>query len=378
MKHLPTIADSNYPEILSWSKYSIDLADVVYKSYINVLITCFIEHLSNLNTELYGRFRALPETSAQRIIEAPETYNQLVRATRNEDNQFYCHILDGVEVEMARNYCNEECCAIKKWSANGDLFFDVTNEPAFDKYGWRIGGYYAAHRLGGQIPLDNQSIHARRSMPVADFRSVQYGNPEPMSLVEEDRAASKIVESFNILAEVLPIAAKFILRYAKSIVLRKSSLSRGIFQSASRNAFIGQIVFLNAHEDHVDHEYVAESLIHESIHSLLWRAEILDHFIVDPNKHMGTVRSPWSGEEIYYYTLLQACLVWYGIFCFWSNVLDQQSFFQKERITFLLERARRGFLVDDYAASLGSHRGNLKYGVYEVFMEVRKRVGSSA
>lgn len=370
----PTIANSNYPEILCWGRSSIELADVVYESYLDVLISTFVDRVSEPDNDQSSRFWSLPKASIRRIMEAPETYNQLVRAIRGPDHRFDCHIRDSVDVEMARHSSKEDRYAAKKWSATGDLFFDVTDEPEFDECGWRIGGYFAAHLLGNKLPLDNQSIHARRSMPVAPFRSVQFGDPEPMSLNEERTAASKIVESFDMVEAMVPCAATFILRYAKSLVLRKNSLSSGVFQSASRNAFIGQIVFLNAHEPHVDREYIAESLVHESIHSLLWRAEILDHFIVDSNKPLGTTRSPWSGEQIYYYTLLQACLVWYGIYCFWSKVLSQTSLFRKERVAFLCERAKLGFLVDDYEASLGSHRDNLKHGVYETFIELRNRV----
>ncbi|UIJ81835.1 aKG-HExxH-type peptide beta-hydroxylase [Rhizobium leguminosarum] len=368
-----TIENSGYPDAFSWGDTTIRLTDRVYEQYLEVLLRVFIEELSILSKEIQERFSTLPPESKMRLIEAPETYNLLVRRLRGDKVDVRSWIAQSVEAEWAILH-RDHTCKPGTWSADGSFLFDKKTEVVRDSQGWIIGGWRENVLLDRKIPIDHHSPFARRDMPVAEFRSVQYGDPEAFRSGDERKAVDKIVKSYEKIRISLPVAADFISRYAKAIVIRRSSHADGVFQSASRNAFIGQIVLLNAHADHVDHEYMAESLVHESIHSLLWRAEILDHFLVDPEKEMGTVTSAWSGETIYYYTLLQACFVWYGIFNFWNKVCNNHAVFDKKRAGELLERSRRGFLSGEYKRSLLSNSDNLKRGVLNVFEDMRNRV----
>jgi HEXXH motif-containing protein len=263
------------------------------------------------------------------------------------------------------------------WMCDGSRLIDKRSNATFDEEGWRLGGRYEAATVFNGIPLDHHSPFARRPMPVAEFRSIHYGRPRPFTAQEEATAVEKVKDAAALISQFAPHNADFIGRYVKTIVLRKSEEEHGAFQSASRNSFIGQVVLLNAHLSHVDLAYVAESLVHESIHSVLWRAEILDQLLIDPQKDMYTVRSAWSGEEIYYYTLLQACLVWYGIFWFWRNLRSTQAPIPEERMLYLQERARRGFLKREYEQALRSHCDNLAEGILEMLLHLRDVVRTS-
>jgi HEXXH motif-containing protein len=332
--------------------------------------------LTELDNSFERRFDELPLPSKSRIVESPDVYNQITQYVRNQSNTLQNLLEQSIRVEELRNGLHLHPCA-GKWSANGDFLFDDVLEEKRDEAGWRIRGRFSAPLLGNKIPLDHHSPFARHPMPVAEFRSVQFGTAEPMTAKEEQCAITLVRRSFSKINSALPEAADFIGRCVNSIILRKTSSTGKIFQSASRNAFIGQIVLLNPHHDHVDDEDMAESLIHESIHALLWRAEILDHFLLNPNMEMGIVRSPWSGERIVYYTLLQACFVWYGIFWFWDAVTRSKSEFYPNRAIRLRDRARAGFHKEEYIMSLEQNCRNLKPGVFEVFKELREIVISA-
>ena len=370
---LPAIAQSHYPEAFQWRAQTVHLTDRVFTVYLRVFLDTFLSILPELDENLERRFHKLSLRSKHLIVEAPDTYNQITKYLRHQDNRTREFLRRSITVEEARNGGRLDVCT-GMWSANGDFLSDSVVNESRDAAGWRSRGRFFAPLLAGHIPLDHHSIFARHPMPVAEFRSVRFGDAESMTPTEEARAISKVMESFGKIAQSLPVAANFISRYVNSIILRKTSRTNDLFQSASRNAFIGQIVLLNPHQDHVDDEYMAESLLHESIHSLLWRAEILDHFIFDAHMDMGLVQSPWSGEKIFYYTLLQACFVWYGLFWFWNTILSLETPFCASRALELRERARSGFLKPEYASALDQNRINLKSGVLEVFGELRDRV----
>ncbi len=375
MNSLPTIGNSDYPEILRFSGDTLDLADEVYRAYLEMLIPTFFEVCRDLALEELAQYNDLGADSQKRVMEAPDTYNQLTKVLRREQNEFEGYISNAIRAERA--WAGQLTTAQPTWACDGSFLVDCSGRARFDSNGWRSGGGFLAPRLGGAVPLDHHSPFARKPMPVAEFRTVKYGNALPFQPEEETAVYSKINAAYSTVEKCHPIAAAFITRYAKAVIVRKGNTSKGTFQSASRNAFIGQIVLLNAHELHVDTEYIAESLIHESIHSLLWRAEILQHFLLDPKIPMGTVRSSWSGEEIYYYTLLQACFVWAGIYWFWREMMAANATFSMPRMVELSERARRGFLTSQYRQSLAKGRANLQPHVWEVFLQIQSEIRNS-
>ncbi|MEQ1717198.1 MAG: HEXXH motif-containing putative peptide modification protein [Hyphomicrobium sp.] len=371
ISNFPTIANSQYPEMLQWRPSTLRLADHVYVAFTEQLISSLYCVLEEAAPDALSQLKHLPLSSIKRIIEAPDTYNQLTRFLRSEQNSLINYILCAVMAEKEKP--SPGCLITPLWSCDGSFLVDRVGRPAtYDSDGWRIGGSFDAPMVGGLVPIDHHSPFARKEMPVAEFRSVQYGAPSSFSRTEEASANEKITNAFAQIQVAAPTAAAFIVRYAKSIVARKRDGENIVFQSASRNAYIGQIVLLNPHASHVDAEYIAESLIHEATHSLLWRAEVLDHFLLDPGRDTGTVQSPWSGETVYYYTLLQACFVWYGIYWFWENMRKRPHVFSTKRMVALQQRAMHGFMQDSYARALMQGADNLKPGIIEVFLEMQK------
>jgi hypothetical protein len=116
------------------------------------------------------------------------------------------------------------------------------------------------------------------------------------------------------------------------------------FTSGSTSQYVGRSLFCNAHLPGVDPELMADSLVHEAIHSLLYMHEVREPWIdEDLITRDSVVESPWSGATLLIRPFLQACFVWFGLAHFWSLARGGLAF-RPERVEARLAMARRGFL----------------------------------
>jgi hypothetical protein len=360
--------DPRLHEILSWSARCIDQADQLYASYLEVFLTALQESTSTTDC-LHVAF-TLPDTPRARILTSPELYRRLVEVLRNRiPLRSLCEFIErSTAVELCRLGCFDPN-GFRAWSANGDYFFDHGPAVPAPNSTWHTRGRYEAPLLAKRIPLDFTSDWARSHMPVAAFRTPRFGPATPFSRANARIAVSRIQESFARLSLAVPPAAAFFLRYVSAVVLRNDPTNRGVFQSASRNSYVGQMVLLNPHTESVDEAYLAESIVHESIHSFMWRIEILFPFLRDTAGQMPVVESPWSGQKIYYYTLLQAGLVWFGIANFWRLALESDHF-SRRRAETLYRRAIKGFKNDAFLACVHRNEYLLREGVLSIFEHI--------
>ena len=90
--------------------------------------------------------------------------------------------------------------------------------------------------------------------------------------------------------------------------------------SGSFRGLPGLSVFVNCTEI-TEIELLIDSIIHESIHSLLFTTEVVNcERLVDLSE---VVFSPWTGNPITVDNFLQAIYVWYGLFHFWQLALGK-------------------------------------------------------
>lgn len=365
--------ETDYPTILSWADGSANLFNPVRRSYLVVILNSLYSLARRTdNTNLLLEFQELPTKSQERIAKSPEFFNSLNCGVRGEPAQFVSFLRTSIAVERSRAGAASPI-ASKRWSANGDYFEDTTDTPQFDNAGWRVGGRYSAPTLPSSIPIDHESIHARGAMPVSDFRTVSYNHPTHLSSHDLKKTIEKIRSGFLFIEDAVPEAAIFFRQSAKTVILRVNPKT-SMFQSASRSAYIGQVVLLNPHLSVVDVALVAESLLHEAVHGALWRAEVLDEFLVGANEGISVVTSPWSGQRVFYYTFLHACLVWYAIYHFWCTVEKSGNYFDARRIAFLKRRAKVGFDTKEYINTISVHKERLRPGVLDIFIALRDRI----
>lgn len=152
-------------------------------------------------------------------------------------------------------------------------------------------------------------------------------------------------------------AKNLVANFLKVFVLQKKP-SEPVFLYGSSQTHIGRVAITNPHLVAVDEVRIAEAMVHEAIHSLLYILVqshpwgLTDFYEVEEPR----ITSPWTGTRLLLSTYLHACFVWYGLIHFWSLVLQVQVF-EVERVAPRLARATVGFLGQPLLAALESpHR----------------------
>jgi len=123
-------------------------------------------------------------------------------------------------------------------------------------------------------------------------------------------------------------------------------------------------------------ESVANGIVHESIHNLLYMIETFEPFSSDVNRTNGvTVSSPWSGRTLPLASYVHACLVWYGLAEFWTKSLDNGFFNQKEAKG-EMNYSKSGFLNEKYFKNLDTNNKYLRSDISELLFAIPKNLSS--
>ena len=322
-----------------------------------------VEELKTLSTE-----------SLIRIITAPETYTRSVEAIRaGQLAELLTFLQTSIMLERLRRGQTFTACSAG-WSATGDFYHPgspnlarMSISSSFDAQ-----NVYVSPRLLDSVVVDFFSPYACRDLPVASFRPVQFGPYSPYTSAEVSLVSKKLEAAVALLAEVSPTTTEFVRRFVISIIPRKETINPTFFTSSSCNAYIGRIILINPHIDDVDESALVDSLIHEAIHSLLWRAEMLRPFITDTSKVTGTTRSPWTGSELHLYTFLQACFVWFGLLTVWE-LPRAKEVFDPALVDKYVGRAKRGFLNGRMTASVEPFKDALRPGLRAELEQLQAR-----
>jgi hypothetical protein len=160
---------------------------------------------------------------------------------------------------------------------------------------------------------------------------------------EKELALGRLGEAMSGIDATDARVAAFVRRFTRTANIVVDSETPK-FTSGSTSQYVGRSLFCNAHLPGVDSELMADSLVHEAIHSLLYMHEVREPWIEeDVITRDSVVGSPWSGATLLVRPFLQACFVWFGLVHFWSLARDGPAF-RPERVEARLEMARRGFV----------------------------------
>jgi HEXXH motif-containing protein len=198
---------------------------------------------------------------------------------------------------------------------------------------------------------------------VGAYRRVKFGPSRPYDAVTERVILDKLERAWRIIEEVGGTVAEVVRNNGRVIQLRRDDANPNFFTSASVNTHIGRIALINPHLDRISPEALATALVHEAIHSLLYRME-QDHPLLptlDPSDKDTLVTSPWTNAPLHLHTYLHACCVWYGLVHFWQR--------SPSRGEALLAFAQAGFATGRVATTLEEHRPLLADGLFEVLWE---------
>lgn len=161
---------------------------------------------------------------------------------------------------------------------------------------------------------------------------------------ERDAAVQKIDAAAAAIAESSVHALRFWNACHDVLAIRKAANASAKCSSNSftRNARLALIV--NAHLPGIRPASIADAIIHEAIHSLLFMYEETHAPLVsrDDEALSIVVASPWTGKELFLSAYVHACVIWYGLFWFWHAVRLRRSLSTKY-CDYFRRRAAKGF-----------------------------------
>lgn len=257
----------------------------------------------------------------------PEVSKVLLSDTNQIDHQVFANFLSqclDAEEAKVKGVINTQSKTL--WTANGDFLIQRQGNNDFMTFD--------SFMLADRVALDFFSPNCLR-VSHADLAEDSTSHISNYGFEEVEDLCELMHESVVPLENNGSYFLDIIGMFSRTLILNKVTQSNGkrIFFSGSDNDHVGRSILSNA--DLVSKEVIIESLVHESIHSILYMIDRLNQWQPDYKLHTSkpgrNVESVWSGNMITIHSFLQACFVWYGLFEFWKfaklfNLSYDQSF----------------------------------------------------
>lgn len=348
------------PEVLSWrggtetlyyilTGYRLRLADELGASLRGINDRC-----PKLGTTLVEAIRTASDSALTRVITAPETTSRLLN--HSVDLLELGHFLErSLMAERALEGC-EVVTGLYICTALGDATLLSNGEMIRRSY------------FAGSMPVQ---VSRNRAPTIAVGNSHATGPSRSLFGEELALALDRVTEAVNLLTKLS--LANFALSFTKVLLLQKDS--GGTFSSGSAGQYIGLSVITNPHASNISHYDIAEAIVHEAIHSLLYMQERSEPWVP---RNLYTpkplVRSPWSGNQLPIRPFLQACFVWYGVLNFWCKAVTDGAA-SLASVGDRLKRAATGFLGKPLLSRLEKDHANvIAVPVSEAINSMQERV----
>lgn len=324
---------SQLPDLLNWSG-SIEQGIAIFKDYKRRLFFAWGNSLiqilrsnSVLGRPLAVKARALPQDAFHRFLTAPVVVDCLEEVVDGECTAEKMSLLgDALDAEYYRLSDRKREHGRTVWTALGDY---RSSEDGAD---------YQAPLVAGIIPLDCRS-------PLAQGEELNrfYGPFVDFTSLETQKILNGLNEAVAGISQSSHQVTDFIRLFTRVIIVRKNENSPHQVGSRSFSRYIGATIIENPLASATDAVALADSLLHEAIHHLLYSEELQRPFVsrLDLAKSF-TVVSPWTGREINLRQYLHACFVWFGLWRFW-NLCSDSAVFPEARVRGNAQRAARGF-----------------------------------
>jgi hypothetical protein len=317
------------PGALTWSEQN-DALDRVHEGFARMVsdhlgyaMDCIRRRDAGLAERLMQQLLSAPEADFWRVVLAPDTTGRLLWAT--EDSLVPLgHYLEAALWAEAAAHGEQEPAGRDAWTALGDVHVraggGIERSPAAD------------------LLLDLDSPTVKTTDP--DGGLPEEGVWWPLAPADREAFLDMLRMAVKGIDASSSTVATFIRRFIRVVVVQCNSVSA--FSAYSANRYIGRVVLSNPQL--VGVVSIAESLVHEATHTLLYMQMQQNSWGMEGDPHAEEKAvSPWSGRELPSSTYLHACFVWFGLVNFWSQALEAGSL-PESRVKGRLGRATLGFL----------------------------------
>ncbi len=362
------------PDIFAWEESRDHLANlqVLARSvFLRRLRSC-LDYISRYDRSLFNSMRAtfeeLPLQGKLRFMTAPETFYRISRLRKEpvESIVFLCNALNGEAAFHGLGPIKKDYV-----TALGDFYYSEVIQGLVKATDGKEGDAtiqaFRAPRLAEAIPIDFASPNvatAQETDKIGDH--LQY-SAEERSLVCE-----KLNAAFSRIERISEAAAYLIKQHVKVIIPLKAA--GHVYISTSHPRVPGRILLLGV--ELYPLSVLTSTLVHESIHQVLYILEWAGPFIIeDPDARAAQLKSGWSGRDLTLSSYVHACFVWYGLANFWARARSSEVF-EAVNVQEEMARSMAGFRDGNPLDLLAPYLGMLRYDVLKTAATFRDRLQS--
>lgn len=325
------------PDFLTWQSGN-DLTRSACKIHVQYVYHQVKEWSNHADTDLFHLVTSLPMSSQQRLLLAPRFYTLL-----RSNSEPGAGEIDSFRqfLDLERYLCNQDGDRPRgSWTALYD-FYLAPEEPAEDEapacnssLSFR-GATFRASMLGS-IVVDAFSPFTEIDFPVP-LGEVTNHTPEELEFI-----TWRLEKSLEQISRISRTARSAVDALVQVISLIRAPQSVKGTQSFSNKPVIGRMGLANADSNRWSISKIADAIVHESIHALIYKIELTNSLYLDDSVESEgfTVVSPWSGRELPLHSFVHACFVWFGLWNFWGLASPEEY-----KAAELRSRAARGFLT---------------------------------
>ncbi len=356
------------PAALTWRKGS-GIFDSVYDSYLDFLGKTLGRLLGYLQRddrrsydELTAAIRQTCDPGFVRVLTAPEVTRRLLAPQLYSPTEVAAFLMAALRVEAARAG-DKMSFAEPCWSAIGDM---VCNPD---------GTIVQFPQIEGFMPLDFGSPFAIH----VDLSGQNDRNPDPnppFNRFETEFLTNTLREAQASLRKTNSTILEFSSRFNVVLILQKDTVDAP-FSSGSTRQYVGRSCLGNPQIASV--EDIANGIVHEGIHGLLYMEEVQEEWVSDPELRDSTRRvvSPWTGTHLALRPFLQACFVWYGLAQFWSQAMANNGFGETREARAWFEQALVGFTKGPLLECIHEFAGSISAEVKNAISEMQEAIVSA-
>ncbi len=332
------------PNFLTW-KAGNDLIPLS----CSIHLYCVYHHLrswserSGLN--LIDAINKLPKANQQRLLLAPELY-YLLQSTPEPGMREFEQVKKYIQMEQY--LCGQEKMHPgTQWTALGDCYFPGAMQEGEEsvssgEFSWHPELLFKARKLG-HIVLDAFSPYAVNRYPAVMGEISQPTQKELAIATQRITDSLKFIRSTSSTAQLMIESSVQVLKIVQTPANTRTS-------SMSFRSTVGMVTLFNVHSEYWTVKEVVNAIIHESIHSMIYKLQLVSKLYTDEEAASRvTAQSPWSGRILFLHSYVHACFVWYGLWNFW-NLIQQED----DESVQLKEKARKGFLSGSLLSSISS------------------------